>query len=91
MDEAALVELERLVAAATPPPWTCEPGPYFEVMDGENRPVRASWFGGNARFIAAARTALPALVAEVRRLRGMMEEMIGAPQVGDMYVSEPTA
>ncbi len=69
MTDGQLAELERLASAATPAPWTCEPGPYFEIMDGENRPVRASWFGGNARFIAAARTAIPALIAEVRRLR----------------------
>lgn len=67
MDEK-LAELERLGAAASAPPWTCGPTPYYEVTDGEGRPVRGSWFGCDARFIAAARTAVPDLIAFARRL-----------------------
>ena len=61
-----LDELERLCEAATPGPWTLDEsesgliGPHCEPI------VEAC----DALFIAAARDALPKLIAEVRRLRG---------------------
>lgn len=83
--EEQLAELERLEREATPGPWsTCKMMPSdghdeavavldadgFRANDvcdcyGDSRVEREA----NARVIVAARNALPALVAEVRRLR----------------------
>ncbi len=87
MSADELTELERLADRATPPPWTVEPGPYFEVNDGEGRPVRVSWLACNALFIAAARTALPALIRRVRDLEaGLAAEREACAKVAECYV-----
>jgi hypothetical protein len=79
MDEKQLQEWEALANAASPGPWEAArpehaiPGPGCPMVvngpqaepgayDDEMRPA-------DAYFIAAARTAVPALVAEVRRLK----------------------
>ena len=79
--EADLAEWERLAAAATPGPWRQDPGGragarFDDVLaDGSNI---AEWIEpADAAFIAASRTALPALVAEVRRLREALEQVRG--------------
>ena len=82
-----LDRLTALAAAATPGPWTHEPceysratqvsakdAPYGVVMDNETyypQAVRAE----DQAFCAAARDAVPALVAEVRRLRGALHQI----------------
>jgi hypothetical protein len=74
MPDECLAEIEALAAAATPGPWEAmyfgdrivhwlEGGDFEYVVD---EPVANV---DNARFIAAARTAIPRLVAEIRRLR----------------------
>lgn len=77
-----LQELEALCAAATPGPWFYEPDhhggdlPNDEGVvefnrDGERLPIwvgRPWWREEDAPFIAAARTAIPELIAEIRRL-----------------------
>lgn len=83
--ESQLAEWQRLADEATPEPWfndSMPPGPSGSVMYSnavlgmlgqhiaerpahENRSATYS----DMRFIATARTALPALIAEVRRLR----------------------
>lgn len=54
---------------ATVGPWTLGPTPDYEVTMADGRPLHATWFGSDARFVAAARSDVPALCAEVRRLR----------------------
>lgn len=75
-----LDELEALANAATEGPW-CTDG--WEIYQGAEYRVGAAWIGetcrgpvdsweqdnANAAFAAAARAAVPALAAEVRRLR----------------------
>jgi hypothetical protein len=81
-----LAELERLHAKATPGPWevdTCDDpdelrddGWYFIWSD--HGQVTTHWHSRNSRtnhqLIAATRNALPALLAEVRRLRLALQE-----------------
>lgn len=74
MTDEELARLEALAQAATPGPWERRFHDQNEVetRDGIrvatfNEARRDTWH--NARFIAAARDAVPALVAEVRRLR----------------------
>lgn len=77
MTEEELARLEALAAAATPGPWTerlDETRPDWRRVYGEGRdiaymPPWATTVEPDAAFIAAARTAVPKLVAEVRRLR----------------------
>lgn len=83
--EAQLDEWARLAEEATPGPWygadQVRPSPEeraipASVLDsGRSAIFRAVWLIDNKRwnrdaaFIAAAREAIPALIAEVRRLR----------------------
>jgi hypothetical protein len=86
LSEEELAELEVLNAAATPPPWVAHieaeapiggesmigldglPGDFPPDMyvrhDGETAPA------ADIKFIAAARTYMPRLLNELRRLRG---------------------
>lgn len=85
IDEAFLAERERLANAATPGPWMpakaydsaawpCILGGGWQVAE-----CHAHLFGDedfdNAAFIADARTAVPTLVADVRRLREENEKL----------------
>jgi hypothetical protein len=86
LTEAELSELEALTAAATPGPWMAHiegEGPVCGCsmisLDGlrdEFPPDMYVWHdteiapGPDIKFIAAARTHMPRLLAEVRRLRG---------------------
>ena len=73
--------LEQLLDGVTPAPWRAAPGKnaatvaasdcavYINVdREGAPHPDTVKRWQADARFIATARTALPALVAEVRRL-----------------------
>jgi hypothetical protein len=85
IDDAYLAERERLANAATPGPWMpakaydsaawpCILGGGWQVAE-----CHAHLFGDedfdNAAFIADARTAVPTLVADVRRLREENEKL----------------
>jgi hypothetical protein len=91
IDPKQLGEWQALSDNATPGPWTLRPDhddadhdhvessqgsiaqveilDGIEVSEGEDVP--------DAAFIAAARTAVPALIAEVLRLREMLLEEVG--------------
>lgn len=89
MTDAELQRLERLEKAATPGPWTATshiggfgfsgPLTFYSVTNeysGKDSPI---WLESedNVRFIAAARNALPELIAEIRRLRAERQTGIG--------------
>lgn len=69
MDETTLAAIEARAAAATPEPWTLKRA---EESDRQvwvsGAEVILDWGDPDAAFIAAARSDVPALVAEVRRL-----------------------
>lgn len=71
MTNEELDEIEKRAAAATPGPWCCG---YDEdsLYSGEAYVARFE-HGDDQVFVAHARTDVPALVAEVRRLRGASE------------------
>ncbi|MFI1194027.1 hypothetical protein ACH4T9_12330 [Micromonospora sp. NPDC020750] len=67
-DALDLDAIRRREQAATPAPWTAHPdGLVWSTLIGD--PVSGSVLVVDAEFIAAARTAVPALLAEVDRLR----------------------
>ena len=77
MDEAKLQEIEARANAATPGPWgaDCAEGMRSVLSGGGLRALVVPWVSGallsqgDSAFIAAARTDVPALVAEARQLR----------------------
>ena len=75
MTEQQLADLDALAAAATPGPWEAA-HQYAECwsLHGPEANGPDMMPKGDAAFIAAARTAVPALVAEVRRLREVAME-----------------
>ena len=105
LKEEELLELERLEQAATPGEWVlAQPGLYV----GRTFIVPADWTGDhrwvcgdvhgypNAQLIAAARNALPRLIAELRGARAEIErlrELLGGK--GDLesayYMAELSA
>jgi hypothetical protein len=71
---ADLDRLEALAAAATLGPWSAIPSRHhtWHVLDGYGMVLVEDLFSGDdAALIAAAREAVPTLVAEVRRLRAL--------------------
>jgi hypothetical protein len=78
MNPTDLDELERLAAAATPGPWEAiRPRINIRIMAGDRYVLESGPCGvrteEDGQFIAAARAAVPALIAEVRRLRAQVE------------------
>ena len=84
MTEAELAEIEALAKAATPGPWkrVFGDGEYFVTSptNDEDNPVMsntdfypAAVTAEDQAFCAAARSAVPLLIAEVRRLRALVE------------------
>jgi hypothetical protein len=78
MTDDELGRLEELAAGATPGPWAAVcPRVNYRIMAGDLYVMEAGPDGvrtaDDAAFIAAARSAVPALVAEVRRLRMELE------------------
>ena len=80
MSEEELAAIEELAKKATPGPWFnnggINPAICASLPKKANKKI-VSWnrFQGNLadpKFIAASRTDIPALVAEVRRLRDMI-------------------
>lgn len=80
-----LAEVEQRVNAATPGPWWNDGHEIYVGEDGI--PAASTWIGetcsvelpdygdANGTFIAHARQDVPALVAEVRRLKARVEEL----------------
>lgn len=80
IDDAWIAERERLANAATPGPYWIPPG-----GDDARFSERVAMRNGDWRFLADARSAFPALIAEVRRLReentklrGLLAEVAGS-------------
>jgi hypothetical protein len=80
MDEAKLQEIEARANAATPGPWQMEhrgvvAGSCRDVIDIVDDCAVSGWrdYPANQAFIAAARTDVPELVAEVRRLTAALD------------------
>ena len=71
--ELDLDAIEARVNAATDGPWEAYPdGLVWTKVPRIGDPVSGSVLPEDAEFIAAARTDVPALVAEVRRLRAVL-------------------
>lgn len=68
MTEQELADLDALAAAATPGPWEQIDSRAYSSGTGL-QVCLCNETDADAAFIAAARTAVPALVAEVRRLQ----------------------
>lgn len=94
MTDEELTKLEALSSAATPGPWSefCESGDWWVSQKDEFDGPHAWVFNSNTDFwnkqedvdlTVAARNALPALVAEVRRLRAVSQELLRACESWD--------
>lgn len=68
MTDERLAALERLVQAATAGPWEVHPVNNNYIY-GPRQVVARTYWNENREFIAESRTALPELIAEVRRLK----------------------
>lgn len=75
MNDETLDAIEACANAATPGPWEHGGNDGLVWPERVGDPVSASTEPEDADFIAAARTDVPALVAEVRRLRAEREHM----------------
>jgi hypothetical protein len=79
VSEARLAEIEARLRFTTPAPWECIPYANIQstadVKGARGQEVALRIFDENAQFIAHARQDVPALLAEVRRLRGMDGEV----------------
>jgi hypothetical protein len=71
MTDEKLTELAELTAKATPGPWCCDV--FGCVTAAGDEPVPQDEHDG--RFIAACRTALPELLAEVQELTAEVQEL----------------
>lgn len=83
--------LQALADAATEAPWTAHPdGLVWSELLGD--PVSGSVLPEDAEFIAAARAAVPALIAEVTRLRSAVYHMLAlAPDEYGTYIAAARA
>lgn len=79
MGEDELARLEALTEAATPGPWYVKRN--VEIFYVARDVARAD-IAVNAEFIAAARAAVPALIAELRRLRDEREALVATLEAG---------
>ena len=81
MSELDLDRLEALPTAASPGPWRTDPSERVETRPPNTYDVWRPFVGcvaenltfADAEFIAAAREAVPALIAEVRRLAAKVD------------------
>ena len=70
MNDEQLQAIKARANAATPGPWECHNDDFVVVLhDGVWHTISIPDTSPNAAFIAAARADVPALVAEVERLR----------------------
>jgi len=75
------------LAAATPGPWTAHPdGLVWSDLPGD--PVSGSVEQANAELIAHARQDIPALLAEVERLRAQLDKPCGSCHPCTQYADE---
>lgn len=81
MTDDELKRLEALCEAATPGPWETDGvvyvlGPTEPLANGgtTQKGIADSYEESDADFIAAARVAMPAAIAEIRRLRGLLKD-----------------
>jgi len=78
MTESELKAIEKRANAATPAPWDWDDSRVFSRSEGFDGPTlvaapqNATNTLANVAFITAARDDVPTLVAEVRRLRGLI-------------------
>lgn len=83
MTDAELDDLQRLCEAAPPGPWLAHPGTGVIGWGDPSNPVE--WFplddADADELMARSRTALPQLVAEVRRLRAAQSPSNAASSV----------
>jgi len=77
MSEIDLAAIKARCDRATDGPWNVRELPldYAEVSDRDSNTVADAWHINDAYFIANARTDVPALVAEVERLRAEVERL----------------
>ncbi len=80
MTPAQLEELKRLCDAATPGPWAAESymatsgGPEIVAISTGGHGGRYALTRETAEFVAAARSVVPELIAEVERLRELVKD-----------------
>lgn len=79
MTEERLAALEALCLNAFEGPWSTTPDVNCDVYGAVGEWLAETDDDDNAAFIAESRTALPELVAEVRRLRGALEDIADSP------------
>ena len=73
MNDEQLQAIKARANAATPGPWECHNDDFVVVLhDGVWHTISIPDTSPNAAFIAAARADVPALVAEVERLRAQL-------------------
>ena len=93
MTAERLAEIEARANAATPGPWWPEHrGVMAEGVEIVDDCAVAGWdaYPENQAFIAAARTDVPALVAEVRRLTAALAATPQRCTCGKVPVARPT-
>lgn len=94
MTDTELTAIERRAQAATPGPWmwtydgssdwSVGPEPDTQGQAVANCHRYRAPFNHDAVFIAHAREDVPALVAEVRKLRAFSEELTNRPELADV-------
>jgi hypothetical protein len=90
-----LDELERLCHAATPGPWTSHQGSIWSASS--RNPIcdidagSPDEYDPDARFIEAARHALPKLIAKVRELQAELDSSATAVKGGDPQLQRELA
>lgn len=94
MTDTELTAIERRAQAATPGPWmwtydgssdwSVGPEPDTQGQAVANCHRYHAPFNHDAVFIALAREDVPALVAEVRKLRAFSEELMNRPELADV-------
>lgn len=89
LTDQQLTDIAGWTSAATKGPWTveleqcdcsdglCSHGTYVSAVyaDGERRTEFSDFTDADWQFILRARTAVPALLAEIRRLKGRVREL----------------
>lgn len=97
--EAELSKILERAEAATDPPWVTKGYPYVvSLYKGQHtvadcsshaaEKVHCTTRRANAEFMAHARDDVPRLVAEVRRLQGLLEKSVIDSKVGTEAVEE---
>jgi hypothetical protein len=72
MTDEQLAELEALAEKATPGPWEIDD--WFGITNPDGDDVGCVDSRESAELIAASRTAIPSLIAEVKRLRAVVSD-----------------